>query len=706
MSLTIAGGSFSDIQNSCKSAALAGSYSLIDFRSDNCFFSSDGRSLKSSSVGCLVNTDSSISNLYAYASRGYVSIGCFDGSSLNALDPDFSYASDDKTRIDICSAEAQLNGYSVFALSGNTRCWGGNNLDLITQTSVQVGCSLVGQNNVFQVYANPSIVYSSIGCFQDSSLSSSSLSAFQISTGTTSYDANSCGTIALSQRNMVYGLKNFGSICFVGNETSSIFSSYYLPDCSSGGSKDISHIFVRTISEKLGDNTQFSYLNIGCFKDSSTRVLTFQSSNSNPLDCAKRSENSFQILFGMQLGSSGIDCYTGNSVSSAISLGSVKNCPVNGGSFSNQIFVRKFCYPGWTNSSSFTGNLLTMSCRACTAGNYCPGNNTELPCAIDFSTNNYTQQSECVPCDDGYSTIGLSGSAVCFQIPPGYFVRNNVLVFCGTDPLTQFYIGGGNSNTTCRCGKGYVGDHCDIPVCVSDLHELGGSLGTLLFNSDSILTRASNAFTSGNVDTVSTSTYLLRLLSIDIDVNGDGQLTSEEMMVYLTSRSIFSTGMDVLPLWCTIPTNCHLYMYPVNNLYREALNNFLTSQKHKFDGSGVEFIGNQSSTFPDPSWNDTMCRQHDSSITGSQFVQTSWIFTQVSGYTIRKVCGYVNGLLSPEFTTTDILTGKKKSFVDIKPISSDNQFKRVYCVFVYYTVSNTAHSNFECSTGLFYVRIG
>jgi len=676
---------------------------LVDFRSNNCFFSSDGRSLLSSSVGCVVRTDSSISKLYAYASKGYVSIGCFDGSNLNALSPDISYVSDDKNRIDICSADAQLNEYSLFALSGNIKCWGGNNFELVTQYSIKDGCSLVGENNVFQIYANPSVIYSSIGCFQDSK--SSSLSSFQISTGTASYDAKSCGAIALSQRNMMYGLKNFGSICFVGNETSSIFGNRFLPNCAAEGSKDISHIFVRTVSGRLlGDNTQFAYQNIGCFRDSTARVLTFRSFNSNPLDCAERSEGLDQLLFGIQLGSSGIDCYTGSSISLATSLGSVSNCSVNGGSFSNQIFVRKFCYPGWTTSSSFTGSILTMSCRPCSAGYYCPGNNTELPCSIDFSTNNDTQQSECVRCDDGYSTIGRSGSAGCFYIPPGYYVRNGTFAFCGTNNLTQFYIGGGYSNKTCRCRSGYVGDDCDIPVCADDLSALGGSLGTLLFNSDSVLNRASNTFPSGTVDITSTSSYLLRLLSIDIDVNGDGQMTAEEMLVYLNSRSILSTGMDVLPLWCTSTSKCHLKMYPVNNLYREALNNFLTSQKHKFDGSGVQFIGNLSSTFPDPSWSDTMCRQHDSSITGSQTVQTTWKFTNTSDYRINKVCGYVNGLLSSDFTTTNILTGKQTSFMDRSPISANSQFKRVYCVFVFYTMSNTAQKGFECSTGLFYVR--
>jgi hypothetical protein len=200
-------------------------------------------------------------------------------------------------------------------------------------------------------------------------------------------------------------------------------------------------------------------------------------------------------------------------------------------------------------------------------------------------------------------------------------------------------------------------------------------------------------------------TYLFHLLSIDIDVNGDGTITYQEMLSYLESRSIYTEGMEnALPLWCSSPSSCQYSGYSVASLFEEALNFFITSTMHKFDGSGSELIENLSSTFPSPAWNDSTCRKYDSSYTGSAHVYTSWNFTQVSGYTIQKVCGYVNGLLNSDFTTTRLLKGKQTNFVDNSPLLPSNSFKRVYCVLVFYKVNNVNKNSYECSVGLLYVR--
>jgi hypothetical protein len=142
----------------------------------------------------------------------------------------------------------------------------------------------------------------------------------------------------------------------------------------------------------------------------------------------------------------------------------------------------------------------------------------------------------------------------------------------------------------------------------------------------------------------------------------------------------------------------------VAKFFSESSNFFQTSKKHKFDGSGLEIVANLSSTFPSPSWTEEKCRRYDTSGDGiSQKVQTNWNFTNRNG--LQKVCGYVNGLLSSDFTTTKILTGQQTNFVDKTALSPTHLFKRVYCVFMYHLINGFSSTGFECSVGLFYVRI-
>ena len=358
------------------------------------------------------------------------------------------------------------------------------------------------------------------------------------------------------------------------------------------------------------------------------------------------------------------------------------------------------------------GSTSAADCRDCLAGYFCPGDGTERPCGIDQSTDGYTGFNRCRPCNTaaGYSTIGLLGQASCVHIPEGYYYVNGTrLQYCGTNNRTQHWIGGGYDKTTCRCDTGYTGDHCEFPVCES-LLSFQASLGTLLMNSDSTLIQASKGFlTASPLAQANTEAYLNHLLSVDIDINGDGQISNEEMLRYLQSRSIYSVGMQNLSVWCSpaiapSPSKCHRYLYPVNSIFTESIHNFLTSSKHKFDGSGVAFITNLTSTFPSPSWNDEMCRAYDSTY-GPDYkhVRTTWNFTHLYGYQIQKVCGYVNGVLNNDFSTTRLLAGEQTDFVDFNSISPTNQFKRVYCVLVYFLWKGASTQAFECAVGLFYV---
>lgn len=427
-------------------------------------------------------------------------------------------------------------------------------------------------------------------------------------------------------------------------------------------------------------------------------IPTYQSGVSSPTQCAVKadSENTQAIVFGLQ---NGVDCWTGDSVSSAISLSSVSNCPLLGSNLANQVYVRKYCFPGWTTVSSYTGNVLTLACRQCSKGHYCPGDNTENPCAMDYSTEGNMGYPECIECDtaNGYSTVGLTGQSQCVHIPNGYYYifGDTKFIYCGTNPDNQHWIGGGYDKKSCRCAPHWTGDVCDLPTCPDQLPSV--SLGTLLFNSDSTLIQAPNLR-----DTANSLRYLHNLLSVTIDVNGDGVLSTSEMLNYLKTRSVSAIGMLNMPLWYD-PEGISHSIYSVQDLYTEATLFYQISPKHKFDGSGLTIIQNLTSTYPSASWDNSKCETYDFSRPNHKYVETSWNFTK--GYTIQRVCGYINGDISSKFQTNKILFGNQTYFTDTSLISSADSYKRVYCIYVYYLNSGKSMEGFECSVGLFYVSV-
>ena len=507
---------------------------MIDFQPSACYLSVNQGILRSSSVGCKVSSpESYLHRVFVYASRGYVSVGCYS-VNLSPLMPESSSA----TTVENCVNAAANNGYSIAALNTQGTCSGGNNLELAVENPVADGCGLHGQSSSsFQVFANTEVVYTSLGYYQDLAVLPIA-NNFIASEGSAIYDAPSCAAMAVVQFNLLFGLSSSGSVCFVGNEVATVLALAYLP--VSNVNEQTVHLYVRTISPTLASSPQSTYQNIGCYIDFigsfAKTIPNYQSSKSDPATCAQYAEEAQEVIFGLQNGG---DCRTGNSLASAISLGSITGCSIYGAATANQVFVRQFCFPGSTTVSSYSGNVLTFGCRPCLVGHYCPGNNTEIPCPIDYSTNGYVGFEACDPCD----TVGQIGQASCTHIPEGYYIKNNTLFFCGNNTHTQHYIGGGYEKSLCRCAAGFSGDQCDIPSCggllTSGVLGYGASLGSLLFNSDPTLSQASISFASSDFDTSTVRTYLLNLLTVDLNINGDGQLSTTEMITYLESRSFF-----------------------------------------------------------------------------------------------------------------------------------------------------------------------
>lgn len=102
----------------------------------------------------------------------------------------------------------------------------------------------------------------------------------------------------------------------------------------------------------------------------------------------------------------------------------------------------------------------------------------------------------------------------------------------------------------------------------------------MFFQADTKLRQFSSnasAYTLINIES-----YLYNLLHVGIDVNGDGNITTTEMLTALRNRLIYSAGMTQLPLWCRSAEGGDLV--EVESIYNDALLNFnLTGT---FDGSG------------------------------------------------------------------------------------------------------------------------
>ena len=250
------------------------------------------------------------------------------------------------------------------------------------------------------------------------------------------------------------------------------------------------------------------------------------------------------------------------------------------------------------------------------------------------------------------------------------------------------------------------------------------SLGSLLIQSDPELTRYSANFNNTPTQIANGMAYALDLISVQVDINGDGNIATDEMLTKLSYRSI-SLLPDV-PLWCrTADVSGYCYgdanpdLIAVTDMYNDMVNNFVNSLYHSFDGTGNPLVSAMTSTFPNPSYSVATCQKFDLNYAATPQVISNWKISSVSQ--IQKVCGYVNGNLSSAFTTTGILSGASTTFTDFKA-STTTDFKRVYCITVIYVtgcVDGTALSgkvcpsgsevitaqSYECSVGLFYVSV-
>ena len=99
-------------------------------------------------------------------------------------------------------------------------------------------------------------------------------------------------------------------------------------------------------------------------------------------------------------------------------------------------------------------------------------------------------------------------------------------------------------------------------------------------------------------------------------------------------------------------------------------------------------------TYPVPSWSTDTCRAYDHSIHPSAIITAQWQITPTPP--IKRVCGYVNGLVNNDFSTTAILSGQQTYFKDLVPASSSYMSKRIYCVAVEYCAPGSSNIDYTC----------
>lgn len=129
-------------------------------------------------------------------------------------------------------------------------------------------------------------------------------------------------------------------------------------------------------------------------------------------------------------------------------------------------------------------------------------------------------------------------------------------------------------------------------------------------------------------------------------------------------------------------------------MFSDAMKNYQYGPFHTFDGSGVSTVTNLLATYPNPAWPTSQCQAYDRSVNASAFITTTW--SMAASPAVKRVCGYINGVLSNAFSTTGVLSGSQTYFRDLSPSSPSMNDKRVYCISAEYCAAGSTLINYIC----------
>ena len=221
--------------------------------------------------------------------------------------------------------------------------------------------------------------------------------------------------------------------------------------------------------------------------------------------------------------------------------------------------------------------------------------------------------------------VGQYGSFACIPCPEGYYSYSDFspdyCTWCGDTanegiaPNPDYHWISGPLRNQCACDPDWSGDNCEIHKCSLTLP--GGSLGSLLLNADLQLTQYSSGFNGTSDQITNALRYLSNLLRVGVDINGDGIITKPEMIFALKYRSVGTSNIGALSVWCPVArvgVICFEDSVEVSTMYNQSVQSFLYTSTHTFDGSGNPVVANLSSTYPEPWWDANQCRKYDSSV--------------------------------------------------------------------------------------------
>lgn len=386
------------------------------------------------------------------------------------------------------------------------------------------------------------------------------------------------------------------------------------------------------------------------------------------------------------------------------------------------------CPPG-----TFGNATRLSSCSTCPLGKFSyPATTLCLPCAANHFSSKTGGPDVCQLCEAGkYSN---PGSTICKTCPSGYYsINGSDCQWCGAqyDHTLKFnnktyHWTGGPTKQQCYCEKGYtMSSLCTVKECGKAFDIPSLSLGSLLLNSDmqlriftaslgNIAELPSPLVTLNQHDQLNSAyDYLYKLISVGLDINGDGNITRAEIESALNVRSVSVANASFFPVWCIRPVAgslCYQLEVEVKQMYNDALSNFKNSSKHYFDGSGVPVIVDLESSYPTPAWSVATCKSFDQSISPDDYkpVNTSWTFQSRYDLSVESFCAYDISTGEVKLSSDSPHNGYENTsafFLDHSRVYEINSYKRIYCIKVIYLQksSNIISTGVECTVGLLFV---
>ena len=366
---------------------------------------------------------------------------------------------------------------------------------------------------------------------------------------------------------------------------------------------------------------------------------------------------------------------------------------------------KNFC-KSCSNGKFSTGGM--SFCSACPVGKYASNDYTTcITCANGtFSANPGDSQGERAKCASGKYASPDHDS--CPSCPPGSYCEavgacQDQCNLCGVGTFCESY-----GCISCSSCASITSQYTPIGsygcACPSDMQN-SSSLFSILIQSDLTL----RSFTQ-NYNTTSpydVEHYINQMLNVELDENGDGDISRDEIIQAMKYRSLQSTIIaqsSAIPLWKigSVPDDDNSVRVSV--VYDTMLANYNGAMK-SFDGSGSEVVAFVTTDYPNSSWTSDHCNQYDAYNNPNNYsaVQVNWGYYQSldslrSNYGLLQVCAYVNGQRVQQYSkgSQDLsftnFTGDKES--------KDLSYKRVYCIVLSY---KSRSLQYVCTVGLYYV---